>query len=280
MAWPEGTGASRGGRIRSGGPSSRSAATCSGRRRCGMCSRRCGRSTSPPTRSRWKRDSATRPRPPQRRSRSVTCESQCAASVGLHDSAEHRGQGAAGGGGEDAVARTVGIEAAARLYAAFLRDLGARFAAAPFPVAWYVTPDDGWAEIAPLVGGAGPAVVQPPGDWGERQRHLLRSHEGPRVLIASDSPHLWHRGGGGGVPGARGPRPRAGPDLRRRLRPHRSARRPRRPGRHRDVPLRRRRPDTRAGARAEPAHRDVAGHVRRRLGATLRYATWRPRRIE
>jgi DMSO/TMAO reductase YedYZ molybdopterin-dependent catalytic subunit len=31
----------------------------------------------------------------------ITCESQCAASMGLHDSAQHRGQGAAPGGGED-----------------------------------------------------------------------------------------------------------------------------------------------------------------------------------
>ncbi|MBI2323280.1 MAG: hypothetical protein HYU88_14575, partial [Chloroflexi bacterium] len=45
----------------------------------------------------------------------------------------------------------VGQAQAVALYAAFLRDLAARFADAPFPVGWYVTPPDAWSEIAPLV---------------------------------------------------------------------------------------------------------------------------------
>jgi uncharacterized protein len=94
------------------------------------------------------------------------------------------------------LAAGIGDVAAATLYAAFLRDLGARFEGAPFRLGWYVTPTDAWSEIRPLVG-AGPATrvrVQPEADWTDRQRHLLRqaSEEGERpvVLIASDSPQL------------------------------------------------------------------------------------------
>ncbi|HEX4211936.1 MAG TPA: TIGR04282 family arsenosugar biosynthesis glycosyltransferase [Candidatus Dormibacteraeota bacterium] len=94
------------------------------------------------------------------------------------------------------LAAGIGDDAAAALYAAFLRDLGARFESAPFRLGWYVTPTDAWSEIRPLVG-AGPATrvrVQPEADWTDRQRHLLRraSEEGERpvVLIASDSPQL------------------------------------------------------------------------------------------
>lgn len=91
----------------------------------------------------------------------------------------------------------VGQAQAVALYAAFLRDLAARFADAPFPVGWYVTPPDAWSEIAPLVqvdGRAPRVLAQGPGDWTARQRRLFREAaargEERVVLVASDSPHL------------------------------------------------------------------------------------------
>ncbi|MBI4507600.1 MAG: TIGR04282 family arsenosugar biosynthesis glycosyltransferase [Chloroflexi bacterium] len=95
----------------------------------------------------------------------------------------------------------VGQAQAVALYAAFLRDLAARFADAPFPVGWYVTPPDAWSEIAPLVhvdgqvdGRAPRVLTQGPGDWTARQRRLFRDAaargEERVVLVASDSPHL------------------------------------------------------------------------------------------
>lgn len=92
--------------------------------------------------------------------------------------------------------RVIGHESAVVLYKAFLADLGARFAEAPFALGWYVTPADAWEEISPLVGRAGrrtPRVlVQGAGDWTERQRQLFReADDGERVvLIASDSPQI------------------------------------------------------------------------------------------
>lgn len=91
------------------------------------------------------------------------------------------------------LARTIGDAAATRLYAAFLADLGARFAGAPFDCRWYVTPAGAWPEIAALVPDAGWAVrEQPPGDLTERQRHVLREASAgvSVVVMASDSPHL------------------------------------------------------------------------------------------
>ncbi len=92
--------------------------------------------------------------------------------------------------------REVGHGAAVGLYRAFLRDLAARFSGAPFPVGWYVTPPDAWADLAPLVDGHGePRVLfQGDGDWTERQRDLFRGAAGRgeerTILIASDSPQL------------------------------------------------------------------------------------------
>ena len=93
--------------------------------------------------------------------------------------------------------RAIGHEAAITLYRAFLRDLAARFANAPFECGWYVTPPDAWDDISPLV------------DWGEREVRILFQKEGDltarqraffygaagrgeerAVLMASDSPHL------------------------------------------------------------------------------------------
>ena len=92
--------------------------------------------------------------------------------------------------------REVGHGTAVGLYRAFLRDLAARFSGAPFPVGWYVTPPDAWADLAPLVDGYGePRVLfQGDGDWTERQRDLFRGAAGRgeerTVLVASDSPQL------------------------------------------------------------------------------------------
>lgn len=92
--------------------------------------------------------------------------------------------------------RVIGHEAAVVLYKAFLRDLGVRFADAPFECGWYVTPADAWEDISPLVG-CGREVrilLQKEGDLTERQRELFLGAaargEERVVLIASDSPHL------------------------------------------------------------------------------------------
>lgn len=99
------------------------------------------------------------------------------------------------------LARGIGQQAALGLYRAFLRDLGARFAALPaeYALGWYITPPDAWSELAPLVapgGGRGRASIlaQGEGDWAVRQDALFAGAaargEERTVLIASDSPHL------------------------------------------------------------------------------------------
>lgn len=92
--------------------------------------------------------------------------------------------------------QAIGHEPAVALYRAFLQDLAARFASAPFVLCWFITPPDAWPEIAPLVAPTGEARVlaQGEGDWTERQRVLFREAaargEERVILIASDSPHL------------------------------------------------------------------------------------------
>ncbi|QIN77468.1 DUF2064 domain-containing protein [Rubrobacter marinus] len=94
--------------------------------------------------------------------------------------------------------REIGHERAVAFYAAFLSDLAARFADAPFPLVWYVTPSDAWADVAPLVGAEAEqpdrVLDQGEGDWAERQGRLFRGAEARGeervVLMASDSPHL------------------------------------------------------------------------------------------
>ena len=68
--------------------------------------------------------------------------------------------------------RAIGDEAAIVLYKAFLRDLAARFADAPFECGWYLTLPDAWDDISPLVGPGREARVlfQKEGDLTERQR--------------------------------------------------------------------------------------------------------------
>jgi uncharacterized protein len=100
--------------------------------------------------------------------------------------------------------RSIGDEPATSLYAAFLRDLAVRLAGLPFPVGWYITPDDAWGDLAPLIRAGtgpdaavaepGPVLVQGYGSWATRQQMLFREAaargETRTILIASDSPHL------------------------------------------------------------------------------------------
>ncbi len=93
--------------------------------------------------------------------------------------------------------RTIGDEAAIVLYKAFLWDLAARFAEAPFECGWYVTPPDAWDDLSPLVDRGSPEakiLLQGEGDLSERQRELFRGAaargEEKVVLVASDSPQL------------------------------------------------------------------------------------------
>jgi len=93
--------------------------------------------------------------------------------------------------------KAIGDDAALRLYRAFISDLAARFATAPFEVGWYVTPADGWPEVAallPVSEGGARVLVQPVGDWAQRQAALFQGAaqrgEDRTVLVASDSPQL------------------------------------------------------------------------------------------
>jgi len=95
------------------------------------------------------------------------------------------------------LARSIGEEWAVLLYCAFLRDLGAALADAPFEVAWYVTPPEAWGELAPLVDPLRrrPRVLaQGEGDWTSRQRALFRGAadrgEERFMVMASDSPQI------------------------------------------------------------------------------------------
>jgi uncharacterized protein len=105
------------------------------------------------------------------------------------------------GSAKTRLGRAIGHERATALYSAFVRDLADRLDHALFTVGWYVTPDDAWRELAPLVpasrasgGERCPVLIQPPGDWTERQRTLFATahtrHERRTILIASDSPQL------------------------------------------------------------------------------------------
>lgn len=91
--------------------------------------------------------------------------------------------------------QAIGHERANELYAAFVQDLAARLRAAPFPVGWYVTPEDAWDELRQLACPAtGPILTQGRGDWAARQQALFdgapERGEQRTILIASDSPQL------------------------------------------------------------------------------------------
>lgn len=91
------------------------------------------------------------------------------------------------------LARVVGDEAAAALYAAFVTDLRARFASAPFAVRWAVAPPDtGFAARFAIP--ADETVPQHGEDLGARMQAAfarVRDAGFARcVLIGSDMPHL------------------------------------------------------------------------------------------
>lgn len=95
------------------------------------------------------------------------------------------------------LSRSLGPVTAIALYRAFLTDLAARFASAPFDVGWYVTPADAWTDLEPLVGRwRAPTRVldQGDGDWTARQRRLFAQAAERRddrvVLMSSDSPQV------------------------------------------------------------------------------------------
>ncbi len=100
---------------------------------------------------------------------------------------------------------TIGMERAARVYAAFLEDLALRFMpsaaeAGDYDLRWAVAPSDspfrdGLTKICDFPPPAGVQFVEQVGDdWTIRQINLLRwGHDQGyerTVLIASDSPHL------------------------------------------------------------------------------------------
>jgi rSAM/selenodomain-associated transferase 1 len=88
---------------------------------------------------------------------------------------------------------TIGMQAAANLYAAFLSDLVQRFADAPFDVAWYVTAGS-WRSLESLVVRADAVRIQRGTGWAARQANLFRdcdaAGEVTVVLAATDSPQL------------------------------------------------------------------------------------------
>jgi len=88
---------------------------------------------------------------------------------------------------------TIGMRQAAMLYKAFLRDLDARFAGAPYEVAWHVAPGS-WSHLKPLITRTDAVRVQRGVDWATRQANLFSdcqaAGEGPVVLAATDSPQL------------------------------------------------------------------------------------------
>jgi rSAM/selenodomain-associated transferase 1 len=87
----------------------------------------------------------------------------------------------------------IGMQEAATLYEAFLRDLVSRFRNVPYEIAWHVTPGS-WSRLRPLAACADAVRVQRGRGWAERQANLFRdcdaAGEGPIVLVATDSPQL------------------------------------------------------------------------------------------
>ncbi len=87
----------------------------------------------------------------------------------------------------------IGMQEAATLYEAFLRDLVARFTNVPYDIAWHVTPGS-WPRLRPLAARVDAVRVQRGRGWAQRQANLFRdcdvAHEGRIVLAATDSPQL------------------------------------------------------------------------------------------
>lgn len=110
------------------------------------------------------------------------------------------------GGTKTRLGNAIGMDRAAALYRAFLRDLADRFdsdrvaRSRPYDLAWTFSPPerDFAAVLADVTGRPAPRstlfVAQDGPDWGKRQANLLRwgsDHGYERsVLMASDSPQL------------------------------------------------------------------------------------------
>jgi hypothetical protein len=88
---------------------------------------------------------------------------------------------------------SIGMGAAARLYAAFLRDLAERFAAARFETGWFLAPG-ARQHLSPLIGSMPRVRTQRGDSWAARQANLFRDcvagGESQVVLAATDSPQL------------------------------------------------------------------------------------------
>lgn len=88
---------------------------------------------------------------------------------------------------------SIGMGAAAALYAAFLRDISRRFASAPFATGWYIAPGSR-SRLLPLMRRDAKVRVQRGEAWADRQANLFRdcadTGEDRVVLVATDSPQL------------------------------------------------------------------------------------------
>ena len=88
---------------------------------------------------------------------------------------------------------SIGMNAAATLYSAFLLDIAERFASAGLQTGWYIAPGSG-PHLAPLIGSSARVRIQRGDSWAERQANLFKdcTAEGETrvVLAATDSPQL------------------------------------------------------------------------------------------
>lgn len=90
---------------------------------------------------------------------------------------------------------SIGMNAAATLYFAFLRDIAERFVSTKFRTGWCIAPGSK-PHLAPLIRSTARVRVQRGDSWAERQANLFRdcAAEGEMrvVLAATDSPQLPH----------------------------------------------------------------------------------------
>lgn len=98
-----------------------------------------------------------------------------------------------GGEAKTRLGMSIGMNAAAALYSAFLNDLVERFASAPFATHWYVAPG-ARPHLRPFIGPAALVRTQRGDGWAARQANLFRDcaadGEDRVILAASDSPQL------------------------------------------------------------------------------------------
>lgn len=88
---------------------------------------------------------------------------------------------------------SIGMNAAATLYSAFLRDIAGRFAGSAFRTGWHIAPGSK-VHLVPIIGSSAIVRIQRGDTWAERQANLFRdcSIDGEKrvVLAATDSPQL------------------------------------------------------------------------------------------